>query len=197
MKEKFKSFTENHAEIWKFIKFSFTGVSTSLLDIAVFSFLFYVVFRSMNQTPVTDNAVLDFLGIKYKGYMYAYFISTTLSYIASYIMNRKLTFKSNSNLLLSTVLFAIMVVVTIAFSTWFGAFLGTLIKDAGYENVFTVLLTKLAVMLVPMLWTYPLQRFVIYKNKAPAEEPLTASAAPDVDPGQQTADDHQNGAADR
>ena len=169
MKEKFQAFTEKHAEIWKFIKFSFTGVSTSLLDIAVFSLLFYVVFRSMNQTPVTDNALLAFLGIKYKGYMYAYFISTTLSYIASYIMNRKLTFKSNSNLLLSTVLFAIMVIVTIAFSTWFGAFLGTLIKDSGHENVFTVLLTKLAVMLVPMLWTYPLQRFVIYKNKTQAE----------------------------
>lgn len=171
MKEKFKSFTEKHAEIWKFIKFSFTGVSTALLDLVVFSFLFYVVFKSMNQTPVTDNAVLAFLGIKYKGYMFAYFISTTVSYIASYIMNRKLTFQSNSNLLLSTVLFAIMVICTIAFSTWFGGFLGTLIKDSGHENVFTVLLTKLLVMLVPMIWTYPLQRFVIYKNKAvPTEE---------------------------
>ena len=169
MKEKFNAFTQKHAEIWKFIKFSFTGASTSLLDIAVFSFFFYVVFKSINQIPVTDNALLAFLGIKYKGYMYAYFLSTTLSYIASYIMNRKLTFKSNSNLLLSTVLFAIMVAVTIAFSTWFGAFLGTRIKDSGYENVFTVLLTKLAVMFVPMLWTYPLQRFVIYKNKTPAE----------------------------
>ena len=170
MKEKFNDFIEKHSEIWKFIKFSFTGVSTSVLDVIVFSFLFYVVFRSINHTPVTDNAFLDFLGIKYKGYMYSYFISTTLSYIASYIMNRKMTFKSNSNLLFSTVLFAIMVVVTIAFSTWFGAFLGTLIKDSGHENIFTVLLTKLTVMLVPMIWTYPLQRFVIYKNKAEPED---------------------------
>lgn len=177
MKEKFRAFIEKHAEIWKFIKFSFTGVSTSLLDIAIFSFLFYVVFRSLNTTPVTDNAVLEFLGIKYVGYMYSYFASTTLSYIASYIMNRKLTFKSNSNLLASTLMYAVMVVVTIAFSTWFGAWLGTLIKDSGHENVITVLLTKLAVMLVPMIWTYPLQRFVIYKNKAVADTDESAEKA--------------------
>lgn len=170
MKNKFSAFTEKHAEVWKFIKFSFTGISTSLLDIAIFSFLFYVVFQSLNKTPVTDNAVLEFLGIKYTGYMYSYFISTTLSYIASYIMNRKLTFKSNSNLLLSTVLFAIMVVVTIAFSTWFGSYLGAVIKDSGHETPVIVLLTKLLVMLVPMIWTYPLQRFVIYKNKNVADE---------------------------
>ena len=170
MQERFRSFTEKHSEIWKFIKFSFTGISTSLLDIAIFSLLFYVVFRSMNQTPITGNPVLSFLGIRYKGYMYAYFISTTLSYIASYIMNRKVTFHSNSNLLVSTILFAVMVIVTIAFSTWFGAFLGTMIKDSGHETPFIVLLTKLCVMLVPMLWTYPLQRFVIYKNKPETTE---------------------------
>lgn len=188
MKEKFNQFTEKHAEIWKFVKFTFTGASTSLLDVAVFSLMFYVVFRSLNQTPVTDSAVLAFLGIKYKGYMYSYFISTTTGYVASYIMNRKLTFKSNSNLLLSTVLFAIMVIFTIAFSTWFGAFLGTLIKDSGHENVFIVLLTKLAVMIVPFLWTYPLQRFVIYKNKKPVEEESTIEPVSEIDSCQQTAD---------
>ena len=169
MKDTFRSFIEKHSEIWKFIKFSFTGISTSLLDLALFSLFLYVIFRSLNQVPVTDNPVLSFLGIRYKGYMYAYFLSTTLSYIASYIMNRKLTFKSNSNLLKSTVLFAIMVIVTIMFSTWFGAYLGTLIKESGRSSVILELLTKLAVMLVPMIWTYPLQRFVIYKNKPESE----------------------------
>lgn len=169
MKDTFRSFIEKHSEIWKFIKFSFTGISTSLLDLALFSLFLYVIFRSINQVPVTDNPMLNFLGIRYKGYMYSYFLSTTLSYIASYIMNRKLTFKSNSNLLMSTVLFAIMVIVTIMFSTWFGAYLGTLIKESGRSSVIIELLTKLAVMLVPMFWTYPLQRFVIYKNKPETE----------------------------
>ena len=96
MKEKWVAFTEKHAEIWKFIKFTFTGASTSVLELAVFAFLQYVVFKSMNTTPVTDNAVLHFLGIQYKGYMYSYAISAVIGYAAAYVMNRKLTFQADA-----------------------------------------------------------------------------------------------------
>ena len=167
---RFKAFIDSHAELWKMIKFVLSASVTAVLEIAVFALLQYVVFRSMNETPVTDNAVLSFLGIQYKGYMYAYFISATIGYTASYILNRKVTFHADSNVVLSTILYAIMVVFTIAFNTWFGAFLGTIVKNSGYENVVTVMLTKLVVMCVPMLWTYPLQRFVIHRQKKPAED---------------------------
>ena len=165
LKDSLVSFTQKHAEIWKFIKFTFTGASTSVLELAVFAILQYGVFRSLNQVPVTDNAILSFLGIEYKGYMYSYFISAVIGYAAAYIMNRKLTFKADANPVLSTVLYAIMVVCTIAFNTWFGAFLGTVIQNKGYDSVFIVMLTKLVVMTVPTIWTYPLNRFVIHRKK--------------------------------
>ncbi|MGN0535300.1 MAG: hypothetical protein ACI4IR_04780 [Eubacterium sp.] len=164
-KDSLVSFTQKHAEIWKFIKFAFTGASTSVLELAVFAVLQYGVFRSLNQVPVTDNAVLAFLGIEYKGYMYSYFISAVIGYAAAYVMNRKLTFKADANPVLSTVLYTIMVVCTIAFNTWFGAFLGTVIQNKGYDSVFIVMLTKLVVMTVPTIWTYPLNRFVIHRKK--------------------------------
>ncbi len=164
-KDKIIKFVNKHTEIWKFIKFTFTGASTSVLELAVFWVLQYVVFKSLNEVPVTDNAVLSFLGIEYKGYMYSYFISAVIGYAAAYIMNRKLTFKADANPILSTVLYAIMVICTITFNTWFGSFLGTLIKNSGHDSVFIVLLTKLIVMTVPTLWTYPLNRFVIHRKK--------------------------------
>ncbi len=170
MKQKIMVFTQKHKEIWKFIKFSFTGISTSVLELAVFSFLQYVVFKSLNAVPVTDNPVLSFLGIEYKGYLYSYAISAAIGYAAAYIMNRKITFQADANPVLSTVIYAVMVVCTIAFNTWFGAFLGTLIKNGGYDNVFVELLTKVFVMLVPTLWTYPLNRFVIHRKKKPQIE---------------------------
>lgn len=166
MSNRFNSFINKHREVWKFIKFSFTGASTSILEMASFALFQYVVFKSLNQTAVSGNAVLDFLGIKYKGYLYSYFLSAIIGYTASYIMNRKLTFKADSNVLVSTILYIIMVVLTIAFNTWFGAFLGTLIKNSGHDSVFIVMLTKLVVMVVPTLWTYPLQRFVIHRRKS-------------------------------
>ncbi len=165
MKEKIIAFTEKHKEIWKFIKFSFTGASTSVLELLVFAFLQYVVFKSMNTTPVSDNAVLNFLGIEYKGYMYSYAISAIIGYAAAYIMNRKLTFKADANPVLSTIIYAVMVVFTITFNTWFGAFLGTIVKNHHWDTVFVELLTKVIVMTVPTFWTYPLNRFVIHRKK--------------------------------
>ena len=170
MKKRFLKFAEKHAEIWKFIKFSFTGASTSILEMAVFAFLQYVIFKSLNQTPVTDNAVLAFLGIEYKGYLYSYAISAIIGYAAAYVMNRKLTFKADANPVLSTIIYAIMVACTIAFNTWFGAFLGTWIKNNGWDSVFIEMVTKLVVMTVPTLWTYPMNRFVIHRKKKTQNE---------------------------
>ena len=172
------TFIKNHQEIWKFIKFTFTGLSTTLLYYAVYYLLYYVIFRSLNDVPVTDNALLSFLGIQYKGDMYEFFIASLISYIASYIMNRKMTFHADSNLLLSTVLYFIMVIVTVAFSTWFGAFMMSWVRNNGHENFFVVTLVNLIVILVPFLWTYPLQRFVIHRQrKAPEEEPASEDNA--------------------
>ncbi len=168
MKTKILAFTEKHSEIWKFVKFTFTGASTSVLELGVFMFLQYVVFKSLNEVPVTDNAVLSFLGIEYKGYLYSYAVSAIIGYAAAYIMNRKLTFKADANPFLSTVIYAVMVVCTIAFNTWFGAFLGTLIKNGGYDTVIVEMITKVVVMTVPTIWTYPLNRFVIHRKKKPA-----------------------------
>lgn len=165
MKENFKRFTEKHAEIWKFIKFTFTGASTSVLELGVFMFLQYVVFKSLNEVPVTDNAVLSFLGIQYKGYLYSYAISAIIGYAAAYVMNRKLTFKADANPVMSTIIYAVMVACTIAFNTWFGAFLGTVVKNHGWDNAIVEMITKVIVMTVPTIWTYPLNRFVIHRKK--------------------------------
>lgn len=170
MKEKCSAFIAKHAEIWKFIKFTFTGASTSVLEMAVFAFLQYVVFKSLNEVPVTDNAFLSFMGIEYEGYMYSYFISAVIGYAAAYIMNRKLTFKADANPVMSTIIYIVMVICTILFNTWFGSFLGTLIQNKGYDSVFIVMLTKLVVMTVPTLWTYPLNRFVIHRKKKTENE---------------------------
>ncbi len=80
-------------------------------------------------------------------------------------MNRKLTFQADNNPVFSTVVYVIMVAGTILFNTWFGAYLGTLIKNNGLDNAFMEMLTKLVVMTVPTLWTYPLNRFVIHRKR--------------------------------
>lgn len=165
MKEKAAEFTKKHSEIWKFIKFAFTGASTSILEMAVYAVCYYWIFASLIETQVTDNALLEFLEIGSVGYMYSYFISAVIGYAAAFIMNRKLTFQADSNPVVSMILYIIMVVCTILFNTWFGSFLTTLVVDAGYDNFFLNMVIKLVVMTFPTIWTYPLQRFVIHRKK--------------------------------
>lgn len=165
MKEKAKAFVEKHSEIWKFIKFTFTGASTSILELAVYAVLQYGVFRSLQGVPVENSPVLEFLGIEYKGYLYSYLISAIIGYAAAFLMNRKLTFKADANPLVSSILYAIMVICTITFNTWFGAFLGTIVTNNGWSNFWVDMLLKLVVMTLPTVWTYPLSRFVIHRKK--------------------------------
>ena len=165
MKEKAKAFIEKHSEIWKFIKFTFTGASTSILEMAVYAVLQYGVFRSLQGVPVENSPVLEFLGIEYKGYLYSYLISAIIGYAAAFLMNRKLTFKADANPLVSSILYAIMVICTITFNTWFGAFLGTIVTNNGWSNFWVDMLLKLVVMTLPTVWTYPLSRFVIHRKK--------------------------------
>ena len=165
MKEKAKAFVEKHSEIWKFIKFTFTGASTSILEMAVYAVLQYGVLRSLQGVPVENSPVLEFLGIEYKGYLYSYLISAIIGYAAAFLMNRKLTFKADANPLVSSILYAIMVICTITFNTWFGAFLGTIVTNNGWSNFWVDMLLKLVVMTLPTVWTYPLSRFVIHRKK--------------------------------
>lgn len=138
MKEKFKDFIERHQEIWKFIKFTFTGASTSILQVLVNMFCLYVVFKSLNGVAV-ENSFLLWLNVGDQlDAVYSYFISAVIGYAAAFIMNRKMTFQADSNPILSMVLYILMVIFTILVTTWMFPFLRGLFADAGYENAWLI-----------------------------------------------------------
>lgn len=156
------------AELWKFVKFLLVGGGSSAIELVVHMILLSTVFASLNTVPVT-NSFLNFLKIDYIGYLYAYLISTTVGYTIAFIMNRKVTFKADANPTLSIVLYVIMVVFTIIINSWLGSVLGTVAK-ANNWGTFADGLIKVILMIVPTLWTYPLNRFVIHRKKKPVEE---------------------------
>ena len=173
MKEKFKAFTEKHARLWELVKFMFTACSTTVL--------YYIIFwigQAALTEPLKDvqvnNAILRFLGYDANlGLAISYLSASFLSYVASYIMNRKVTFKSNSNIALSTILFALMVVVTTAFTSWFGTFVTEWATAKGgfwASGFMSSLVIPTVAMLIPFVWTFPFQKYVIYRNKPVEEE---------------------------
>ncbi|MCI5591420.1 MAG: GtrA family protein [Oscillospiraceae bacterium] len=159
------NFTEKHAELWKFIKFSLVGASSTLVEMGVFYLLQYVVFKSILHDPLPENAVLNLLKLTQgKGYLYAYIISTTIGYAIAFVLNRKTTFKADSNVALSTTLYVLMVVFTIFATAYLGTQFQLIMANHGYQALGDAIGKPLAAG-IATVWTYPLNRFVIHRHK--------------------------------
>lgn len=170
LRQKGKSFTEKHGEIWKFIKWSFfTGVGASGIELVVHMLLLNYVFDALKLVPVTNDA-FNFIGIKSAGYMYAYLISTPLGYSIAFILNRKLTFKADSNAAVSATYATILVVFNIFASAWIGSALSNIVVAMQW-NSWGDALIKVVTMTIPSVWIYPANRFIIHRvKKKPAAE---------------------------
>jgi putative flippase GtrA len=169
LKIKGKSFTEKHGEIWKFIKWSFfTGVGASGIELVVHMLLLNFVFVSLLNVPVT-NELLLYIRITNAGYMYAFFISSTLGYSIAFILNRKLTFKADANAVLSVTFAFILIVFNIFASTWLGSVLSS-VSIANQWGSMGDAVIKVITMIIPSIWIYPANRFIIHRvKKKPAE----------------------------
>lgn len=170
MSEKVK-FTQKHAELWKFIKFTFAGSSSSLVEFLIHLLLTGVVFESLTSVPFV-SPVLNYIGIKSMGFLYSYLISITVGYTIAFILNRKITFHADSNPTVSVILYIIMVIFTIFAGSWIGTVMNVTLIDKGWSATAVSAVCKIIQMAIPTLWTYPLNRFVIHRHKkpAPAEE---------------------------
>lgn len=167
-KNVFKKWTEKHAEIWKFIKFCIAGGGSSAIELVVHMVLLNTVFAAMTVEEIS-NPTLNMIGINSKGYLYTYLISTTVGYAIAFIINRKVTFKADANPALSMVLYFIMVVFTIFANGWIGSVMTTFAVSRGLEGNIWDLIFKVIGMIIPTLWTYPCNRFIIHRKKKATE----------------------------
>ena len=112
-----------------------------------------------------ENAVLNLLKLTQgKGYLYAYIISTTIGYAIAFVLNRKTTFKADSNVALSTTLYVLMVVFTIFATAYLGTQFQLIMANHGYQALGDAIGKPLAAG-IATVWTYPLNRFVIHRHK--------------------------------
>lgn len=163
----FKKFIIRHGEIWKFIKFTFAGFSSSMVELLVNMLCVSVIFVGVTGTAsngamayITNLLKLDNMGV-----FYSYMISTTVGYTIAFIINRKTTFKADSNVALSVTLYVIMVIFTIFANAFIGVYMTKWFATFWDQSVVRDMVIKLIGMSIPTLWTYPLNRFVIHRHK--------------------------------
>lgn len=157
----FKSFTKKYAELWKFIKFSLAGGSATIIEFIVYYALALWLLKPMNTGAVS---LWIFEYEEGAGTMWAFLISTTIGYALAFVLNRKITFHADSNPVVSTIIYVIMVIFTIIATTWIGMYFTSLFADRGWATAADLLPKPIAALLATG-WTYPLNRFVIHKKK--------------------------------
>jgi len=163
-------FAHKHPELWKYVKFFLVGLVTSLPDWGSYMIALYAL-RALGVSQIGALGFMERVVDPVEGFtlatvIYAYMISTAIGYFCAYILNRKATFQANNSVALSGTLYAIMVVFTIfANSLVVGPFISGLVGRIGLPVALSEGISKVLVMSIPGIWTYPLCRFVIYKKK--------------------------------
>ncbi|MDR1927288.1 MAG: GtrA family protein [Oscillospiraceae bacterium] len=162
-----------HPELWKLVKFFIAGGISNIPELGSYMLCLYLfgvmrISRLPGFLAFMERFVKAEEGSSLAAVVYAYMISTAIGYTVAFILNRKATFKADSNVALSTLLYVIMVLFTIFANGLIGPvisdFVGGLIPAAALAQI----LSKLLGMAVPGLWTYPCNRFVIHRKRKSA-----------------------------
>ena len=157
---KIKQRNEKSSEVIKIVKFAFMGAFSTVIELVVFYVLQGIVFANMLTEPIYF-LTFSFAGA---GYLWSYLISTTVGYAIAFVLNRKYTFKADANPAFSIAVYIIMVIFTIIATSSLGLWITGLFIGVGRRELGEAI-TKPLVAVLAMLWTYPINRFVIHRKK--------------------------------
>ena len=167
------AFAQGHKELWTFVKFMVAGFLSFVPELIAYQILrallrdvqalpgfilFDILAKSQERNPVA--------GVTVAGLVYAFMLSTAVGYTVNFFLNRKATFHADSNVALSTFLYVILVLFTIIANSFIGPAIEIAVGRVGFLPDWLVpLISKTLAMVVPNLWVYPANRFLIHRKK--------------------------------
>ncbi len=121
-------------------------------------------------------------GVTTWGYVLPFLLSNLIANIYGYIQNKKTTFKSDAPQYMF-VIYIILMLALILFSTWMqGAIYGALSKvDNSFISGIARLIASMVAGFVQMVVLFPMEKFVLLKEKKPAEGEEAAEEATDAE----------------
>ena len=161
----FSRWKQSHAGLWQFLLFMLMSGITTLVDLGTFSLFNFWLLRPYSATPFIWGPfcyAVESGGLTAFG---AFAVSFAVSQTFNFFLQRKTTFKANNNAVVSAILYAIMVIgvyfVQLYLPTLLRAPLVALIGVTCGD-----LAMKLLNMTVSMLIQFPLNKYVIMRNRS-------------------------------
>ena len=172
--------------LWQIVKFLVVSLGVTIIQL-VLANLLPLIFDSVTatlpgflQTIFVPNSIFDVTtesgaadyakyvvsGVVTWGYVLPFFLSNAIANIYGYIQNKKTTFKSDAPTY-CFVIYILLICALILFSTWLQAFVYGWLSNLGIAFLAGLARTiaGLAAGLVQMLILFPMEKFVLLKER--------------------------------
>ncbi len=158
--KRFMVYFNSHPEAWKMVKFALVMSIGSQVELYLYYFLSFVVFRSM------DNEPFQFLFIKLDGLgsLWAMAISTVVGSSIAFFLNRRHTFHANNNPFLGLLMLLFVVGCNVIIATTTGTFFLSIFQTFQLDLLGRLLAKPMATFCVTV-FNYPINRFLLHRKK--------------------------------
>lgn len=176
--------------LWQIVKFLVVSLGVTIIQL-VLANLLPLVFDSVTATlpgflqaifvpdsifdVSTESGAADYAkyvvaGVVTWGYVLPFFLSNAIANIYGYIQNKKTTFKSDAPTY-CFVIYILLICALILFSTWLQAFVYGWLSNLGVAALSSLARTiaGLAAGMVQMLILFPMEKFVLLKERKTEE----------------------------
>lgn len=169
---------EGAKAFWQLVKFIFVSLIAFAVQIVTVNL--FKVWLSGKIGEITGSFAVIFSeqamgkGNTNWGYVLAFFLSNLIANIVGYFINRKKTFKSDTNLTSSLTIYFAVLLTLIVFNSWFQGVVANRMNMAAASlgNGFGTMLGKaditiaaMAAGLIQTIVLFPLEKFVLLKEK--------------------------------
>jgi putative flippase GtrA len=159
---KLKNFLATHESLTQLIKFTLFSIIAFAIEYISFAIV-KASLKKINQDTVwwifkysTNEGGL--------GAMIAFFVSNVLAQIATFVINRKKTFKATNNVVYSAIMYAIMVCCIIILNTWLGGALTKVLNKSIKSLTACQYIGKLVGSFTSFVISFVMSKFVIMRS---------------------------------
>lgn len=167
-------FAQKNPEFWTFIKFAVMSTIGAAVEF-IAQMAARPAFKALGVQNLPNFFFFRWLeqstqpmpGYTLAMVVYAFMASTAIGYTVGYFLNRKTTFHADNNVALSTFLYVLLVIFTIAANSLIGPWLeADFLPSLGFLPAGLIpSLAKVLNMVATVVWVYPANRFLIHRKK--------------------------------
>ena len=161
--------------IWQVVKFIVVSLLVTIIQLALVNLLYFFMKNWTEPLPgfLGDIFSESTMGVGHSnwGYILPFFLSNFVANTVGSFINKSKTFKSNAPIW-HYVIYIVILFLLILFTTWIQGLIANALVSVNFE-VMAPTIASMAAGTIQMISLFPLQKFVLLREKKVVEEEVT------------------------